>query len=471
MNRSTSNYFPFIVLFLLVLFSRLGFLLPGYGIEEDSWGIALAAKYSHEHGIYEPSRFPGHPVQEIIFSLFPQIGAWGFNFLSAFFSAVAALFFALSLKHLNFRSHILAAAAFAFVPVIYISSTYTIDFMWTEAFVLIALYNVLKRNLILAGFFLGLACGCRITSGAMLIPFFILFYERGENRKNILSLLKIGFAMGAVTLLAYLPLIQRFGFSFFMYYDQFPYPPLAKVFYKMIPGAFGFLGCIALLFALIASFFSKAEKTAAGRSDLQKRMLAAAIVVLILYFISYLRLPQKSGYMIPVIPFVIWLAGYLLELRFFKLFCYLMVLSSFLFSINLTDSYRGAEYSSVAVKLNVAGQELFFDPLSGPVYSDLSKRRKKMLYAASVIERAQLMRQKTMIIAGWWYNQIMVMTNENTGEYVVFRGYSDEAEMKSFNDQGYRIYYLPEQKTYNDLMFRINSTGNYASEFEKEFQD
>ena len=89
----------FILLFVIVFISRLPFLDAGYGVEEDSWGIALAAFHSKILGVYEPSRLPGHPFQEIIYSFL-----WGsrcsvFNGLSALFSAIGALFFALIFQY------------------------------------------------------------------------------------------------------------------------------------------------------------------------------------------------------------------------------------------------------------------------------------------------------------------------------------------------------------------------------------
>ncbi len=163
MNYFDKKHFPFIALFIIVFISRIPFLSTGYGVEEDSWGIALAAFHTKFSGIYEPSRFPGHPVQELIYSAFWGYGPILFNGLCAFFSAVGVVFLALILKHLQFKHFFIAALAFAFIPVYYISSTYTIDFVWTEAFVLISIYSLLKDKLIICGIFLGLALGCRIT--------------------------------------------------------------------------------------------------------------------------------------------------------------------------------------------------------------------------------------------------------------------------------------------------------------------
>jgi hypothetical protein len=248
----TKNYLPFVFLFIIVFISRLPFLSAGYGVEEDSWAIALAAYHTKCTGIYEPSRLPGHPFQEYILSLLWGAGPILYNCLSAVFSAVGAVFFALVLKHLKFNQFLLAAFAFALVPVYYISSTYTIDFVWTQALVLVAFYLLLKDKYVLCGVVLGLAVGCRVTSGVMLVPFMIIIWQQ-DLKLNIIRFLKMSIPLGLVALALYVPIYIQFGSSFFMYYDQFPYPPFTKVMYKMIIGVFGLIGTLSMgIFLLIA---------------------------------------------------------------------------------------------------------------------------------------------------------------------------------------------------------------------------
>src|SRR4051812_7152151 len=207
LNFFEKKYFPFIFLFLIVFISRLPFLSPGYGIEEDSWAIALAAFHTKLTGIYEPSRLPGHPFQEFIYSALWGNGCYVFNILCAFFSAIGALFFALILKHLQFKQYLLAAIAFAFIPVYFVSSTYTIDFTWTQALILIAFYSLLKNKFIACGIFLGLAIGCRVTSGVMIIPFMIICWQT-DFKVNAIRFLKMSIPMGIVAVLLFVPVMQ-----------------------------------------------------------------------------------------------------------------------------------------------------------------------------------------------------------------------------------------------------------------------
>ena len=468
MNFFDKKHFPFITLFLIVFISRIPFLSAGYGVEEDSWGIALAAFHTNLSGIYEPSRFPGHPVQELIYSALWGYGPILFNGLCALFSATAVVFFALILKHLQFNHFFIAALAFAFIPVYYISSTYTIDFVWTEAFVLMSLFYLLKDKLIMCGIFLGLALGCRITSGAMLLPFMLIIWQQQNIKQNFTNLLKMVIPMSIIVVLAFIPLFKQFGFSFFMYYDQFPYPPLTKVLYKMILGVFGFVGVMAIGISIFMVFKNRNKNLSGAlfNYNLDIKLILASFVILILYSISYFRLPQKSGYMIAILPFVILLFGNYLTSKQFKFLCIAFIISPFICSINLTDKLRGSTYSNFAITYNISGQELFFDALSGPLFSDYSKRKQKMNYVESIIEKTKNINSKTVIISGWWYNEIMVtMIPLEKNNYVNFEPYIDSVKINNYLAKGYELFYLPEQNIYNDQLYKMNLTTNISKEF------
>ncbi len=274
--------------------------------------------------------------------------------------------------------------------------------------------------------------------------------------------------MGIVAICSFVPVIQKYGLSFFMYYDQFPYPPLTKILYKMSIGVVGFLGVLAIGYGLFVALLMR-KKQAAGKlfSEIpDKKILIASTVVILLYIISYFRLPQKSGYMMPVLPFLILLFGYYLNATNFRILCLALIASSFLFSINLTDKLRGAEYSRFASKYTVSGQEIFFDPISGPVLSDYSKRKQKIRYTNEVIAESFHITKKTVIICGWWYNEIRVtMIPLDKNPMVIFETYIDSAGINKYLAEGNEILYLPEQELYNDQMYRMNITSKIAEPF------
>ena len=382
-----------------VFISRIPFLRAGFGAEEDSWLLALTAKNIALSGEYEMSRAPAHPLQEIIYSWFYNGGlnAFSTNLLSAAGSVITSLFFALSLKNIGFRHYIFAAFAFAFTPVVFISSVYTIDYMPAMAFVMMSFYFITLPSkswtIILAGIFLGIAIGFRLTSAIMLLPFCVLLLSISQGGWK--KILVLGFSACIIGLLTYIPVIKTYGTSFFTFADQFPYPNFPKVLYKGTLGVFGFIGLGAILFFKIKILIQRIRMKEKLIPDmLPKNIFYASCTAIILYIFSYLRLPQKSAYLIPLIPFVILLSGYYLSGRAFKIFCVLLTMSSFLFSINLTDSLRGSKHSPLAVKFTAAGQEIFIDPLTGPIFSDYTKRLNKISYTEEVYQRISIEQKK-----------------------------------------------------------------------------
>ena len=460
-NQKVQLFFLALVVFL----SRLPFLSVGFGTEEDSWLLPLTAKNIALSGHYELSRAPGHPLQEIIYSWMWNANPFYYNLLSAIASVIAVVFFALALKQINFKHYLFASFAFAFAPIVFISSTYTIDYMLAMAFILGSFYFLLKNNFWLAGIFLGIAIGFRITSAAMLIPFciFLLPITKG-SLKNIFILALTSYIVG---LLSYFPVIKTYGFSFFTFADQFPYPNLTKVFYKATIGVFGTIGILTIIGVKLKTVLKiLSKKLNLIPQELPKNIFYASCCAIIIYFISYFRLPQKSAYLIPAIPFVILFYGYYLSSKGFKIFCTLLTLSSFLFSINITDSFRGAKYSSLAMKFQTSGQEIFIDPLTGPVFSDYTKRINKINFTEEIFQKTRIEENKIVLICGWWYNELLLRNwncEENQNVKLIF--YTDKSSIEKYISDGYEIYYLPEQNIYNDQFSQMNFTDSIAKPY------
>ncbi len=231
---------------------------------------------------------------------------------------------------------------------------------------------------------------------------------------------------------------------------------------------FGFVGLAAITAAKYWIVKNRKTLTVGElfEKGIDRKVIIASYVVVILYTISYIRLPQKSGYMIPILPFVILLFGYYLDSKRFNLLAFAFIVSSFVCSINLTDKIRGAEYSKLAIKTTVSGQELFFDVLSGPIFSDYSKRNQKLKYTDSVIESVRGITKKTVVIAGWWYNELEVkMLTRKRSKVVKYEAYIDEQKINEYIAAGYKITYLPEQNKYNDLMYKMEVTDKLAVPF------
>jgi len=452
------------------LLSRLPFLNEGYGAEEDSWGMVLAAQNVSESGHYEVSRLPGHPFQEFIYLLNPEGSYFYYNFLSAAFSAIAVLFFALILKTLGVKKYIIGSLALAFTPIFYVSSCYTIDYVWSLAFILVSFYSLINKKIILSGIFLGLAIGCRITSAAMLIPFLIILYERTACLQiNFFNFLKISASALLIAVVLFIPIINKYGPGFFVFYDQFSYPSFSKIIYKATIGVFGLVGLLGIFYAKIIALKNKFKLCPLNLYSTQpnQKFIFALYVLFLIYIIAYLRLPQKSGYIIPLIPFLIILVAYYLNSKQFIFFCLSFIASSFIFGVNLTDNIRGSEYSHLAIKFNISGQEVFLDPITGPVISEHSKRKQKMDFTEKVISSTIDRKSKFVVISGWWYNEIEVKLKQKNldihSDKFVF--YINKIEMENYNNLGFEIFYLPEQAGHNNEYSKINCTEIISKPF------
>lgn len=457
------SYKKHLILFLLaltVLISRLPFLDAGYGVEEDSWGIAVAAYHTHLYGEMEASRLPGHPVNEFIYSVFWGYGAFIFNFFSALCSAVCFVFFYLTAQKLQIKNYILASLALVFTPVVYINSTCTIDYLWALMFALISFYFLIENRLMVSAIFLGLAVGCRINTAVLFLPFLYWIYAENKHKISWNKFIKFSSIFALVCILCFLPVMKVYGWNFFSYSDQFPYPNWPKIIYKSTIGVIGLPAVLVLVVLFILKFKND------GFKRHSEPIHAFFLMLLAIQMASFLMLPQKSAYLMLLVPFgILWL-GHYFSVAYLNALCVALLFSSFFMSVNLTDSLRGSNYSDMALKTTIAGQEIFFDLFSGPIQSDNSKRKNKLKYTASVLKKAEKINYPSIVICGWWFNQILIeqMENKYNGS-LKFAFYLNPTIMEQYVLKGYQIYYLSEQDVYNDLFYGFNRTKNIAKPF------
>lgn len=449
---------------LLVAGSRIPFVFDGYGSEEDAWALPLVAERINLSGVYEVSRLPGHPLQELIYSSCWPMGSVFFNMLTLIISTLGILSFVLMLKEFNINNTYWTGAALAFTPIVYINSTNDMDYMWALSFVLICGYVISKRKVLPAGILLGLAVGCRITAGAMLLPFTIFIYMIHCREEKFRKCLQFSIAFFITALLTYLPVIWQYGFSFLDYYEHFPIPGFAKNFYKGSLAVWGLPGCILLLY-LVARMIVKQQKVTSVihcEKNITKAILICCIITVLLYLIAFIQVPLKAAFMIPLIPFLYLLLSLFATKKQHIAFTFSMLISCFFFGINLADGKRGSASSNAACTFEVSGQKVALDPLSGLVIADQSKKRQRSAYVNAVLEKTSTLHSRSIVISGWWLSEILVREKKQKNNFVSFSHYEDEAALILYKEKGYTIYYLEEQEKYNDLRFKKEMTTKYA---------
>ncbi len=456
-NIFHSDNFRLALLTTIVFLSRLPFLWDGFGLDGDSWSVAITAQLLNDADVYEASRLPGFPVHEILSSYFISAGALGTNLLSAIAGTLCVLFFALTLKTLRFKYVIRASLAFAAVPVFYIHSTTTIDYVLALMFIMASLYLLHKDHLVFAGIALGLAIGTRLTSGAMLLPLSILLLEQIGFRRNLFRIVKLTVPALIVAAICFMPVINEYGLNFFTYYNV-PYPSIPKVLYKFSIEVWGIIGFIGISLGVLMLFLPDritGQKYLFPRSVNEKHVIAW-LVAIDLFIIAFLKLPMEAGYLIPIIPFTIMLFGKYLYTVSFSLFCSFLILAPFVAGVGPRDRLDASTASAMSFSINAAGEELIVDMAKGPVPAYQSRRANGMQFTENLLQSFDSVSVKSVLVAGRWYNQLIVLAGDTVRGNMVILDYMDEQDVHYYFAKDYVMYYMPKQDYYNKVMRNVD---------------
>ncbi len=446
-----------ILLLILVFASRIPFLFAGYGAEEDSWGVALNAMLMERTGIYEYSRIPGHPVQEYLYALLPVKNYWTLNGCTAIMSTLCVWFFYRICKKLNANAFT-GLTMLAFTPVFFVNSTNNLDYNWALCFMLASFYFILDKKIVMAAVFVGLAVGCRITSGAILLPLTFYLVSSGCEKKIIWRFVFLSLLACA---LVFAPVFVRYGKYFFGYVNQFGVPPALKTIFKGTIGVWGIGG----VFAIAASFFY--ALFLAGKFQYSKtvsRVLITCLLTIALFATSYLYEPHKSAYLIPIIPFVILFI--LLTVKNKKLIyttACVLLLNCFFMGVNLADDNRSSLQSRFSHVFKLNNQKIAIDFLSGNVLDDFGKRTARMNYAEQIIKKVSGINRNTVIIAGYWLNNILMQQRGRENPYITYVYYVDERTLQHFEQKKFDIFIIQGQQKLNDGCYKSIFTHKYAA--------
>jgi hypothetical protein len=410
----------------VVLLTRLPFLGAGYGAHADNWRIALAARHIAETGVYEASRFPGYPVQDYVCSLFWKTGPLGFNLLDALFCTAAALFFALICIEYGVADWWLAGLTLAFVPVLYVNSVSSKDFPWGLALLLAAWWCALRKMPVRTGILLGLAMGCRITSGAAALPLALILIEGADNRTALRRVLTTGAISAAIVLAAFTPVYARYGTDFFNFYSDHGYPGpwgMAARVTTEVWGVLGFAGiCIAILAAAVRRRAS---------APISSRQVFAWSAMIVIYAIAFWCLPDEAAYLIPLVPFVLLLVWWRTPRWAFIACCVLIIASPFV-------TWSGAKLAP------------------GLILQDHQQRVATDGQIGGFLHFAATVSGSNAYIVGGWKPPIDVMTADKPVPNAKFLYLLTQPELDELTAQGWHVWYLPLMREFNYRVYHYD---------------
>ncbi len=295
-----------VVLILAVVVTRLPLLPLGYGSDGDGWRVAWSASTLWHSGNYQPSRFPGFPVYEILSA--PFIGIGGpllSNAATLLAFMITILLFRMLLREWEIPSANILVATFAFLPILWKNSTVTMDYLWGLLCVVAAFLLGARKRYLIGAAMIGLAAGTRVTHILFLLP---LAYLVGDSAW-VRTVARMAVVAAAVTLGCYLPVLLRPE----LMHDLAAYLADIRTFslsqrigffvYRAVY-SLGLAGVLAIGVFGIASW--KIWRNALRTND--RRFVASLLGVSLMLALFFL-LADEREYLIPALPFLLVMLG------------------------------------------------------------------------------------------------------------------------------------------------------------------
>lgn len=287
----------FAVAVLLYLASRAPLLSLGLGSDHDAWSLAANAPALVFQGEYRISRAPGHPVHEVLQSLFIALGGPVVANVFTFAVATALLIVVARIgRELQVTRVKTAVAALAVHPLLWITSAESTDFALASLFAYSSLLAGIRDRPGMAGVLLGLAGGTRVETLAFILPLIVLM-KRAPWRRAIV-------AMTVTLAICYLPVAAYLASS--------PWAPGDLVTSVLSPTtrvlvfsmtAWAACGLVPLLAAsaLLMASNDRLRRLMRERDDL---LMATGWIVAAYLVVTFLH-PGKATYYVPLVPLVV----------------------------------------------------------------------------------------------------------------------------------------------------------------------
>lgn len=334
--------FPAVVYLALVfLISRAPFIDLGFSAftsptDQDVLAVVNSAYLLRYFHVYTVSRFPGYPFFEIINSLLIG-GGWLFtNLATVMFSFTSLILFGKILNVFGVKNKALLLLTFAFIPVVWINSTITMDYMWGLAFILLSCFLVFTGKYSSGGIAIGFAIATRFTSAFMVIPLLYWMLIKKVDAIKVKRFLITGILTSTTM---FLPVLYKYNLGF-LQGSGFLYTTPVRSFDSMLNSLFlsamnlvteltGLPAFILIIFAML--FLKKSVHVAQ-----HEHIMNFCWIVVMLYGIIYFIFPYKVAYLIPVIPWGLIILNQKLHKSHLVAICILLILNNII-SINFEN--------------------------------------------------------------------------------------------------------------------------------------
>jgi len=444
MSIDFSSPLAFVALAIAYVASRAPFINISYGTDPDAWRVALTGYWLRQHHEYYPSRLPGYPLPELASAAVIRGGWLATNSLTLLISLLGLWFFARIVRKLELPAAPLVVLGFAFTPLLWINSMNTMDYMWALTFILGCYYFLIIGQVPLAGIMLGLAAASRPTSIAFVVPFAVYVVRdgrRGELRDFIVWSI-------APAMLAYLPIVWKYGPDFINFYD-------AKIGYLNVLRllAKDCLGLIGAAAVLLAAAVSLPKLLRLPADFVRDKHVTVWVLVIAVSAIIFVRLPHESAYLIPLYPF-----GFFVMARYFRAAALFVAIAAIVFAGFIDIGTHGADLNTQAFRHARLGE--------GLVLSNRSTMNAQLSFTRDLLK--QLIPDHSVVMLGFSYPQFAMLNRDdlhvdildkdtssisqltdkgksvNTGHNITYVWLLDYTDFGRFLFQRYNIYYTAD---------------------------
>lgn len=261
----------------------------------------------------------------------------------------------------------------------------TMDYMWALTFILACYYALLRGQVPLAGILLGLAAASRLTSIAFAVPF-IVYIVRDGRRRELRDFIVWSVA---VTMLAFLPVIWKYGPDFINFYDASV--SSGEVLRLVAEGCLGLIGALAFV---LGAVFSLPRLSRLPSDFVRDKHVTLWVLVIIFTVLMFARLPHEAAFLIPVYPF-----GFFVMSRYFRTGALTFAIVAIVLAGFVDVRTRGANLNAHALSHARIGQ--------GLVLADRSTMNAQTAFTHQ-LER-QTFPDHSIVMLGFSYPQFAVL--------------------------------------------------------------
>ena len=403
-----------------------------------------------ETGRYQISRYPGNPLHEgLTAAARAGDGTALSNLLSTLAFLASALVFLAVARAVGARRPRWLLLIYCFLPILFVASTVTMDYVWALLCVLGAYLLLLRERYLLSAVVLGAAVGFRLGSAVLLVPMLLHLWAQGRGRR-----IPSYAAVCALTgLAAFSPPLLTRGPGVLSFYlsprHELSHVPYFAAYTLGLPTS-------ALLLVGLPARGRTMLRELKGRVPVVWTCIGAILVVGALFA----RIPLESEYLIPALPFLLLLVDRWSGRSYLIAFTVL----SLLFGLVKIEAKDTSNLDVVRVAPH---------PAPGLIVEDLTGRRDQELLRtpmAPALGRLVGAESPVAVVTGFLVGCAQFRENPDLEEIhlegvhqqrglyavedsrtVLWNGPLDEAGYRELRDRGYEVVFLEGALRYSRL--------------------